>query len=169
MAGGGTGMIQTDSGERGAGEKFQFFHPIYLFNASRKICSAFKTIGLLFGSTSMRRFGWSWLTNISGFESSSAIFHQRSSLNIFESLRSPPKYSSFSNIPFFYRHHANGEWSRDEREKNEWLFLRLEKECGGFGSSTQQPPAAATAQSKGMAWRACYGTLKVAEERGKVM
>lgn len=87
------------------GEKFQF-HPIYLFNASRKISSAFKTIGLVsggVGSTSIRRCCCCcWLTNISvGSSGSSAIFHQRSSRNMFTSWRRPPKYSSFTTIPFY--------------------------------------------------------------------
>lgn len=45
------------------------------------------------------------------------------------------------------------------------VIFVLGERVRGSGSSTQQPAAAA--QSKGMTWRACYGTLKVAKEREK--
>lgn len=73
------------------------FHTIYLVNASLKICSAFKTIGFV-GWTSIR----CWLTKVSVFTSStssSAVVHQRSSRNISESSRSPPRKFVLKHIP----------------------------------------------------------------------
>lgn len=58
------------------------FHPIYFFNASRKICSAFVTIG--FGFTSIFRF-------VGGGACDSPTCHHGSSLCISLTWRMPPK------------------------------------------------------------------------------
>lgn len=99
---------------------FQFY-PIYFFNASRKICSAFSTIGL--GFTSMRRLGTDSI--------STAVLHQRSSRNISSGWRNPPQYWILMIRPlwastrwrFLFRTKKSvNPFNRDKREERTTLL-----------------------------------------------
>lgn len=101
------------------GECIQF-HPIYFFNASRKICSAFRSIG--FGFTSMRRLDFDSISDVT--------IHHKSSWNISIGLSVSPKLLDLIMMPWnfefvfnLFLFSRNSKWI-EIRERESFLRKR---------------------------------------------